>query len=394
MRWLFWLLFILALAIGVTLLAGSNEGYVLIVRPPYRLELSLNLLLILVVVSFVVLYLGLQFLNYMRQLPASVRAYKRAQRRKKGHEALLAGLHALTDGRYEAAEKNAARALELGEDAGLSALVAARAAHKLKRREQRDRYLAEAERLAPEAATARLLSQAELLLDDRLYNEALAVIRKLQSEEADYAPALRLELKIQLRLENWEQVLVLLKRLEKTAEIEPWQTEEIRLQAHQHLLRRFSGDLAGLREYWRGLSPQERLNNRLAYQAGLALIQLGARDEAAQIIEPSLDKHWDSQLAGLLGDCLGSSNPQRQLQQAERWLHQHEGDANLLLALGNMCAHLQLWGKAQSYLEASISVRPSAVAHLMLAKLLEGRGEIEAASRHFRHSAVLFGVSV
>ena len=393
MRWLFWLLFILALAIGVTLLAGSNEGYVLIVRPPYRLELSLNLLLILVVVSFVVLYLGLQFLNYMRQLPASVRAYKRAQRRKKGHEALLAGLHALTDGRYEAAEKNAARALELGEDAGLSALVAARAAHKLKRREQRDRYLAEAERLAPEAATARLLSQAELLLDDRLYNEALAVIRKLQSEEADYAPALRLELKIQLRLENWEQVLVLLKRLEKTAEIEPWQTEEIRLQAHQHLLRRFSGDLAGLREYWRGLSPQERLNNRLAYQAGLALIQLGARDEAAQIIEPSLDKHWDSQLAGLLGDCLGSSNP-RQLQQAERWLHQHEGDANLLLALGNMCAHLQLWGKAQSYLEASISVRPSAVAHLMLAKLLEGRGEIEAASRHFRHSAELFGVSV
>ncbi len=393
MRWLFWLLFILALAIGVTLLAGSNEGYVLIVRPPYRLELSLNLLLILVVVSFVVLYLGLQFLNYMRRLPASVRAYKRAQRRKKGHEALLAGLHALTDGRYEAAEKSAARALELGEDAGLSALVAARAAHKLKRREQRDRYLAEAERLAPDAATARLLSQAELLLDDRLYNEALAVLRKLQSLEADYAPALRLELKIQLRLENWEQVLLLLKRLEKTAEIESWQTEEIRLQAHQHLLRRFSGDLAELREYWRGLSPQERLNNRLAYQASLALIRLGAQDEAAQIIEPSLDKQWDSQLAGLLGDCLGS-NPQRQLQQAERWLHQHEGDANLLLALGNMCAHLQLWGKAQSYLEASISVRPSAAAHLMLAKLLEGRGETEAASRHFRHSAELFSISV
>ena len=389
MRWLFWLLFILALAIAVTLLAGSNEGYVLIVRPPYRLELSLNLLLILVVVSFVALYLSLQFLNYMRRLPASVRAYKRAQRRKKGHEALLTGLHALTDGRYEAAEKNAARALELGEDAGLSALVAARAAHKLKRREQRDRYFAEAERLAPQDATARLLSQAELLLDDRLYNEALAVLRKLQSLEADYAPAVRLELKIQLRLENWEQVLVLLKRLEKTAEIEAWQAEEIRLQAHQHLLRRLAGDLPGLREYWRNMSAQERLNSRLAYQAALALIRLDAQNEAAQIIEASLDKQWDSQLAGLLGDCLGS-NPQRQLQQAERWLHHHEGDASLLMALGNMCARLQLWGKAQSYLEASISVRPSAEAHFMLAKLLEGRGEAEAASRHFRRSAELF----
>jgi HemY protein len=344
-------------------------------------------------VSFVALYLGLQFLNYMRRLPASVRAYKRAQRRKKGHEALLAGLHALTDGRYEAAEKSAARALELGEDAGLSALVAARAAHKLKRREQRDRYFAEAERLAPQDATARLLSQAELLLDDRLYNEALAVLRKLQSLEADYAPALRLELKIQLRLENWEQVLVLLKRLEKTAEIETWQAEEVRLQAHQHLLRRLDGDLPALQEYWRNMSVQERLNSRLAYQAALALIRLGAQDEAAQIVEASLEKQWNSQLAGLLGDCLGS-NPQRQLQQAERWLLSHEGDASLLLALGNMCARLQLWGKAQSYLEASISVHPSAEAHFTLAKLLEDRGEAEAASRHFRRSAELFSATV
>ena len=52
MRVLIWILLILALAIGVSLLAGNNEGYVLIVRPPYRLELSLNLLLILVGLAF------------------------------------------------------------------------------------------------------------------------------------------------------------------------------------------------------------------------------------------------------------------------------------------------------------------------------------------------------
>ena len=57
MRWLFWLLLILALATGVSLLAGNNEGYVLIVRPPYRLELSLNLLLILIVLAFALLHL-------------------------------------------------------------------------------------------------------------------------------------------------------------------------------------------------------------------------------------------------------------------------------------------------------------------------------------------------
>src|ERR1051325_1556491 len=119
MRWLFWLLLILALATGVALLAGNNEGYVLIVRAPYRLELSLNLLIILVILSFALLHLGLRFANYTRRLPANVRAYKELQRLRKGHAALLQALHAMVEGRYENAEKAAAQALELGEDAGL-----------------------------------------------------------------------------------------------------------------------------------------------------------------------------------------------------------------------------------------------------------------------------------
>lgn len=389
MRWLFWLLFILALAIGVTVLAGNNEGYVLIVRPPYRLELSLNLLLILIVVSFAALYLGLRFFNYMHRLPASVRAYKKTQRRIKGHNALIDSLHALVEGRYQVAEKAAARALTLGEDASLSALVAARAAHKLKRKQQRDHYLAEAERLAPQASTARLLSQAELLLDDHQYSEALAVLRRLERSEAKQPPALRLELKLQLRLNNWEQVLVILQQLEKTNEIEPWQGDEIRQQAHQHLIKRLADDLPALNAYWKNIPSPDRLHSRMAYLAAQTFIALGAENQAVDIIEASLKDHWDSELAALLGNAI-SSNPQKQLQQAEDWLHRHEGDANLLLALGNMCVRLQLWGKAQSYLEASISVQPSAEAHLVLAKMLDSRGDNETAAVHYRRSAQLF----
>jgi HemY protein len=389
MRWLFWLLCLLGLAIAFTLLAGSNEGYVLIVRPPYRLELSLNLLLILVVISFAFLYLCLRFFNYMRRLPASVRAYKRSQRHKKGHAALIESLHAMVEGRYQAAEKNAARALKLGEDAGLSALVAARASHKLKHKPQRDQYLAEAERLAPQATTARLLSQAEMLLDDRQYHEALAVLHQLEKHESKFAPALRLELKIQLRLERWEEALTILRQLEKQQEIEPWQANELRQQAHQHLIGRYVQDLPALQAYWQSMPAQDRRNNRIAYLAAQAFIDRGAESQAAEIIAVSLNQNWDSQLAGLFGDCM-AANPQKQLQQAELWLHSHEGDAQLLLALGNLCARLRLWGKAQSYLEASISVQPSAQAHLMLAKMLDARDDSPAAFQHYRRSAQLF----
>lgn len=388
MRLLFWLLLILAFAVGVGLLANSNEGYVLIVRPPYRLELSLNLLLVLVVLAFLLLHLGLGFINYTRRLPASIRAYKEQRRIKRGHAALLESLHAIVEGRYAVAQKNAIRAFELGEDAELSALIAARASHKLKQKNQRDFYLTEAEQRVPDKAVARLLMQAELLLDDRQYNDALEVVRRLQKIEPDHPSALRLELKLHIRLHNWQQALILLHQLEGDEVIDHWQVTEMRQIAHRHLIQRYADDLPALSMHWKQMPEKDRLNPRLAYLAATNFIRLEAHAQALEIIESSLFRQWDSDLAELLGECL-TDNPQRLLQQAERWSLMHEGDAKLLLALGNICSRLQLWGKAESYLEASISVRPSIRAHLALAKTMENRGDKEKALHHYRQSARL-----
>lgn len=388
MRLLFWLLLILACAIGVGLLANSNEGYVLIVRPPYRLELSLNLLLVLVVLAFLLLHLSLSFISYTRRLPASIRAYKEQQRIRRGHAALLESLHAIVEGRYAIAQKNAIRAFELGEDAELSALIAARASHKLKQKNQRDFFLTEAEHRVPDKAVARLLMQAELLLDDRQYNDALEVVRRLQKIEPDHPAALRLELKLHIRLNNWQQALILLHQLEGDEVIDHWQVTDMRQIAHRNLIQRYADDLPALSMHWKQMPEKDRLNPRLAYLAATSFIHLEAHAQALEIIESSLSRHWDSDLAELLGECL-TDNPQRLLQQAERWLLMHEGDAKLLLALGNICGRLQLWGKAESYLEASISVRPSVRAHLALAKTMENRGDQEKALHHYRQSARL-----
>ena len=385
MRWLFWLLLILALAVGAALLATSNQGYVLIVRPPYRLELSLNLLLVLVVLAFAALHLSLRFIHYTRRLPSSVRAYKEEQRLKRGFAALRESLHAMAEGHYAAAQKAAARAFDLGEDPVLSALIAARASHKLKQKTQRDYYLAEAEQRAPDKPLGRMLMQAELLLDDGQYNGALEVLQRLKKIEAKHPAALRLELKLHTRLHNWQQALSLLEDLKNDEVIDSPQAKEMRLVAHRHLLQRYADDLPALTDYWRRMTEEDRLDPRLAYYAAVSFIGLGAHMQALEIIEKSLSQQWESDLAGLLGDC-ASTNPQKLLQQAEAWLMQYEGDAKLLLALGNICGRMQLWGKAESYLDASISVKPSAKAHLALAKVLENRGEKDRALYHYRQS--------
>lgn len=388
MKFLIWLLFILGGAVALSLVFGSNDGYVLLVQPPYRIEFSLNLLVLALVVGFASLHGTLRLIQYTLSLPESVRTFKQAQRRKEAHAALLEGLHALVEGRYGKAETAAARALELGEDAGLSALVAARAAHRMKHLSQRDFYLAEAERLAPDAAIARLLTQTELLLDGRQYGQALQPLLQLEKIEPNYAPALKLLLKVHQRLGNWEQVLNVLTRLEKQNAIEPVHYRQVQYHAHQQLLERHAGNREELLAYWKRLPESDRLQTQMARLGARQLQNAGDGATAARIIEMSLTKTWDGELAARYGDCVGEDTL-KQLQQAEFWLKSHHEDAGLLLSLGHLCIRQELWGKAESYLEASLSVAPSSAAHLALARLLERRAQQQEAYRHYQLSLEL-----
>lgn len=385
MKLLIWLLLIIGGAVALSLVAGSNDGYVLLVQPPYHIELSLNLLVILLVIGFFSLHGLLRLIHYTLRLPESVRAHKLAKQQKEAHTALLESLHALFEGRHGKAEKAASHALELGEDAGMSALVAARAAHKLKHYAKRDYYLAEAERLAPEAIVARLLSQIEMMLDDGQYTLALHALRQLDKIEPRHIPALRLELKIQQRLGNWEQVLNILAALEKRDAISAVQLRELQRNAYQELINRRAGSREDLLAYWKKIPDDDRLDPRLAQAAAEAFVHAGDGQAAAQAIEMSLTHEWDSPLAGLYGDCAGD-DAIKQLQQAEYWLQSHHDDANLLLSLGKLCIRQELWGKAQSYLEASLSVQPGSTAHYALAGMLEHMGMHNDATRHYRQS--------
>ena len=157
MRWLFWLLLIMAAAVGLSLLASSDHGYVLLVRPPYRVEFSLNFLIVAVLIIFVFFHFILRLIHYTQRLPSDVRAYKQAKRLQAAHASLIEALQKEAVGEYKTAETAALQAFELGEDANITLLIAVRCANILGETEKRDIYLAEHERLAPHADLARQL---------------------------------------------------------------------------------------------------------------------------------------------------------------------------------------------------------------------------------------------
>lgn len=87
------------------------------------------------------------------------------------------------------------------------------------------------------------------------------------------------------------------------------------------------------------------------------LIKSGQHDEAQRVIEQALELNWDSKLIELYAECRGVSDATGRLSRAEKWLRLHPQDDVLLLVLGRLCVEQQLWGKAKSFLEASLSIR-------------------------------------
>jgi len=125
----------------------------------------------------------------------------------------------------------------------------------------------------------------------------------------------------------------------------------------------------------------EKLQSNVARAAATSFIALGGDREAAEIIARSVERRWDSDLVALYAEC-STADPTRQLETAERWLAEHNHDATLLYALGRLCERAQLWGKAQTYLEASLALDNGWRANLALGEMQAKLGRNDQANAH------------
>ncbi len=389
MRGLFWILAVFGLAVAFTLAGKNTSSYVLLVYPPYRIELALNLMIALLLGIFFLGYILIRLATHTLRLPAYVRSFRLERRLKNARKITDNALLAFFEGRYEKAEKLASKAMEMQESPAITATLAARAAHEQRAFNRRDEYLLRAERLAPDESLVRLMTQADLLIDQRRYPEAMESLKQLHALAPKHLSAMRLELKAQQQTKNWEQVLNLVVQIEKRGAIEATQAEQLKINAYLEILKRKAqDDVRALKAYWIKMPATIRTNTKVALAAAQQFIKAGDDQTALNIIETSLEQQWDSDLIKHYGNCLTQDNL-KQLERAEKWLPNHPKDAALLLTLGTLCMRQELWGKAQNYLEASLSIEPTSETHIAFAQLLEKMKRENDACEHYRKSLEL-----
>ena len=395
MRGLFWALALFALATGLSLAARYNDGYVIFFVNPARIEMALSLFMLLLALAFVALYFFIRAAAYTLDLPERVRAFRAARASDKARHSLFDALLLSLEGRYARAEKSAAAAHAAGEEPGLAALLAARAAHQLEHSHDRDKWLDAAASAASAGGTARdqalqhatLMTRAELLAQQRRDAEALDVLAELNRSGARHIASERLALKSMTRAGRWAEALKVAHRLEEHKAVHPTVAAKTREAAYSGLFS--SSDATDLRERLRRMPRADRRSAGVARHVAAGLAAAGLMREAQDVIDTALEHEWDSALAAQIADCVfeDERDVARQLERAERWVTTHPRDAGLLLALGRLCARQKLWGKAQQILEQAATITPSRRVWLELARLMEATGQLDVAHRHYKAAA-------
>lgn len=415
MRAALWLLALFGVAVAIALFAGNNQGTITLYWPPYRVDLSLNLVLLLLFGAFVFVHAALGALAALFDLPRQALRWRNQQKERGMHALLLDAFSHMLAGRFIRARKSAEAALvqerslaDSGEHLAnavqvrtLAHLLAAESAQSLQDKAGREEHLKQAleqagGRDAQETHEGALMRAARWSLDDREPEAAMAWLKGLPQGAARRTLALRMKLKATRLARQTDEALETARLLAKHRAFSAGAAQSIVRGLAIDLLNG-AHDPAQLQRAWGQLEPAERQMPELAIHAAQRLVALGGDAHLARDwLLPVWERHHE------LGDSLKVklvSALEQGLDSIDgAWLARFESaqranprDTTLQYLAGMACMKRQLWGKAQQLLtQAALGlqdIRLHRNAWRALAELAEERGDAEAAGLAWKRAA-------
>ena len=429
MRAAFWLLALFAIAVATALFAGNNSAVVTIFWPPHRIDISFNLVVLMLAALFTVLYVALRAFSAVFSLPLEARRWRAQQKERAMYGALMDALAHQLAGRYIRATRSAQNAVAQekslsslteyrsqlsGHSAARSSqlqslahLLVAESAQSLQNKTLRDTHLQAAlqsssARHAQEVREGVQFRATRWAIDDRDPTAALELLAQLPLGAARRTLALRLKLRATRQLRQTAQALETARLLAKHRAFSPTAAQSIVRGLALELLND-AHDPAQLQQAWASLDASERAMPELVVQAASRLMTLQgdvdlARSWLLQVWDKAMQPRSDisDSLRIKLITVLEAGLPNVD----SAWLARIEAaqlgrprDANLQYLAGMVCLSRQLWGKARQLLsQAALGLQDPGLhrrAWRALAVLAEQREDAEAAAHAYQEAAKL-----
>ncbi|KTD17569.1 heme biosynthesis HemY N-terminal domain-containing protein [Legionella jordanis] len=367
--------------LGVQL--NHDPGYVLLALNHWTLETTLWFAILILALVFFLLHCLLLILAGISKSPSAFRRWQARRRAQKAQAKTQRGLIEFSEGYWAQAKNNLIKALPDSDSPLLNYLTAARAAQEMGDSKLRDDYLREAQQSMPDAKIAVELTQAQLQLANKQWEQALATLRHLQDLAPHHPYVLKLLMHLYREVKDWPQLIALLPELKKYHVLSAAGFEKLRHEAYKEALL----ELKRSNNTQAMLKLVDNLPKELTYDPELMVIYCGfllqqnKDDKAEPILRQALKKEFNNQLIAIYGRLKINDKP---LAFAESLVKKQPESSELYLCLGRLSMNDNLWGKAKGYFEKSISLKPSSEAYAELGRLLDKLGDQSGACEAYR----------
>lgn len=388
-------IFIIALlallaGVGIVALIETEPGYLLIAYGGYTVETSFWVGIVLIATVVLLLYALLRFLHRLITSPRGVLNWAGARRLRQSARLTTRGVISYTEGNWTRARKQLLRGARYSESPLTNYLLAARSSQRLQETEAMDRFLTQAAESEPDAGIAVILTQAELQIQAKQYEKAVATLERAQDHAGKHPYVLDLLYRANDGLGDLDATAALVPALRRHRVAGPIELDDLEDRVYAGLLERAAvlGNADGLKQLWKRYPARLRDNDDVQVKYLEAMLACDEGPAVEKEIVRRLKKRWQGPLVDLYGRVPRTSAA-KPLSIAEGWLKRHPDDPTLLLCLGRLAMIEREWSKARDYLERSHAQMPSEEACLELGRLLTAVGEHAAAAAVFRVGAEL-----
>jgi HemY protein len=368
----------------------ESPGYVLIGIGHWSLETSLIVFSVGLIMGFFVFYIFFRFLGWLLRLPGQIKNRGKSIKFNRSQEALIAGLVDSAEGNWEKAEKVLIKHASHSGAPLIHYLTAARAAQSRGAYDKRDEYLRKAADQAPGSDVAIGLTQAELHLSEKQFEQALETLTRLHSIDPTHATVLKLLHQAYQQAGDWEGVRNLIPSLNNSKVLMEAEIKLLETEAYSKLLKQAAeqGIAEEIESLWSEIPDYIRNMKGVSAIYFAAMIDAGAGAKVEGGLARALSTTWDQTLVVLYGN-IPSIDVAKQLETAEQWLPMHPRDAVFLTVLGKLSIKCGDNQKATTYLTKSLSIEPTVSAYQIFGDLLSAQGDKDRASECYKQGLEL-----
>lgn len=349
MRFFISSIIILTIAMLIGYHISSSHGAVIIIFKNLLIQTSLLVGIFAIFSIFMTIFFATKIFSTILNTKTVILYWSKTKKNRKNRFYTQKGLEFFAKGYWNKAESMLKKSARYAKKPLFNWLLAARAAHAQNAYDRRDHFLRLADGISPSVALPVGLTQAELQIQAKQWEQALSTTQRLLESYPKHPFILKMMSIVLTALEEWEKCIKIANAIKNQNALTSKELRHFLKNAlYYYLLSHSATSIDQLNYIWSKAPKEIQQDENIFVQYLSNLKRLDAQHDAAQISKKYLKKHWSESVLKQYHEN-NTISKEEKMQHYEQWHQNQPSSHTLLLHLCEICFQLKLYGKAYEY---------------------------------------------